>query len=339
MATKYTPMKALYAIPASLLLLMFAPQFSYAATETTGSGNWADVWGSGLPAAANPGTIKAGHTVTVTDLSIAYNLTIEADAKLVVTGNLAASAWNFVLESSGILQIDGNMATSSNLSVIVRDSIYVGGTFTNGHASLTLITGSVFHSNSGNVTSNGNITVESGAKLRTIGNLSIGTSASPTTENYGSIEVGGNFVSSNGAYRNRAGSLLEVNGTGEFTNGSDSFNEGRMAFLGQLKVQSSTLPNALGQIYAYGGLRVWNGGCISGGNISYWGALVNDSGCAFEAAALPVTLADFYGWRWGKEDVLVWETLSEINSDYFAVGLSENATDFTETARLPAAGN
>lgn len=55
--------------------------------------------------------------------------------------------------------------------------------------------------------------------------------------------------------------------------------------------------------------------------------------------ALPVTLSFFLVNASNSNATLTWKTVSEQNTDYFSVRRSSNGSDYTEIARVPAAGN
>jgi|GEM_PF-1182761 len=53
---------------------------------------------------------------------------------------------------------------------------------------------------------------------------------------------------------------------------------------------------------------------------------------------LPITLLDFRGTREGKANVLRWESVEEVNADYFELQRSANGTDFTALTRMAVQG-
>ncbi len=53
----------------------------------------------------------------------------------------------------------------------------------------------------------------------------------------------------------------------------------------------------------------------------------------------PVTLSAFSISTQNKKPILTWTTETELNVDYFSIRKSENGRDFTEIAKVPAAGN
>jgi len=54
---------------------------------------------------------------------------------------------------------------------------------------------------------------------------------------------------------------------------------------------------------------------------------------------LPVELTDFSAKKAGKEVNVIWNTVSERNTDVFTVQRSANAIDFTDIGNVKAAGN
>lgn len=54
---------------------------------------------------------------------------------------------------------------------------------------------------------------------------------------------------------------------------------------------------------------------------------------------LPVTLTSFLVNASNANASLTWKTVSEQNTDYFSVRRSSNGSEYTEIARIPAAGN
>ncbi len=65
----------------------------------------------------------------------------------------------------------------------------------------------------------------------------------------------------------------------------------------------------------------------------------NMAGSFTVSTALPVTLSSFVLNSSNSNASLNWKTASEQNTDYFSVRRSSNGSEYTEIARIPAAGN
>lgn len=65
----------------------------------------------------------------------------------------------------------------------------------------------------------------------------------------------------------------------------------------------------------------------------------NMAGTFTASNALPVTLSSFLVSPSNANASLTWKTASEQNTDYFSVRRSSNGSEYTEIARIPAAGN
>jgi hypothetical protein len=68
-------------------------------------------------------------------------------------------------------------------------------------------------------------------------------------------------------------------------------------------------------------------------------ALIGSSSNWVGSSVLPITLINFSGVQKDGSNLLQWSTESEQNSAYFEVQRSENGSDFTDLARITAAGN
>ena len=74
--------------------------------------------------------------------------------------------------------------------------------------------------------------------------------------------------------------------------------------------------------------------CYDDGNNSGWQFIGEPGACN-----LPVELSAFFADCENRNTRLQWTTLTESNSEYFAVEVSRNGTDFEEITKIPAAGN
>ena len=102
---------------------------------------------------------------------------------------------------------------------------------------------------------------------------------------------------------------------------------------------------------ASGGLAIATGNTfttpILNQNTSYW-VQSNNAGCLSnrtqtniltENCLFPLELIDFYGKEYNNTVELFWETANEVNTDYFVIEKSYDATEWEQIGTTPAAGN
>lgn len=323
----------------SILLSFFALNSAMADdTYSQASGDWNSIsWSAGIPVAADNVFISTGHTVTITDLSIDFHITIQSGASLVISNNLSSLNWNYSITNDGTLSVGNTFTADKNLTLTNNDSIYV-------ETELDIVQASIISAAStdivvnGLVTNNGTLTLGNSAKLQIEDDLSLGTSGAPTTTSSGTITVGGNFTSSNGTFTNLTGSELIISGTGHYLNGSSSSNAGIIDASGEFTVESGDLNNTGGFIYARGDLTTINGGCIDGGGVDFWGTYTN-AGCDLaNKVSLPVELTSFYAVKVGDAVELNWQTATETDNDRFVIEIANENMDFRTLATVQGNG-
>lgn len=201
---------------------------------------------------------------------------------------------------------------------------------------------------------NGSITDPSGGgdydiEIRGTGQIDIG----------GTVRIGGNFTARNfGTIIVRSGDTLFVDGDFELRNDAALIVEsgGVIIVEGDFETRNDAQLDVDGLIAVTGDFESRNNSAVTGtGNLQVGGTITTNNGSTVfgssgdcdpgpceegSGAGLPVKLISLKAQAITSENLLVeWETLSEVNNEYFSLLISTDGKSFTEVKQIPGSGN
>jgi hypothetical protein len=288
-----------------------------AATYTTlVNGDWnntSNVWSlDGVTACGcEPGSSTNGNTIVVNHaIAMTSNLDVSGGSILTVSGTGGLSGGNNVTVTNGTANFYADVTFSK---FIVKSGAIVN------------VSGAVMSLNSRLIVE-GLLNVDGGYVLINSGNITIEETGSILTSNSGKIDALGGNIENYGVVDICMSCCMTTKGNWKnfgnvIGNGSATSTSGNMSNAGNWSLDI-----------------LW---CSDGNDFGMpTSEKCTEAGATCNAVVLPVELSKFEVELLIDARVLIsWQTVSEINSDYFIVLKSLNGTDWTEVETVYAAGN
>jgi len=255
-------------------------------------------------------------TGTLTTVNISGGTIIVCGDLTISSGNLNPGS-TFHIRPGGILRLNiGNLNFNGEINVYNSGTLFVVGNVIMQNANNRII----------NCLPASNLTVT--------GNLSV-LSATSSLTNYGSATISGNISFDGVGCRLCIGTGSEISVATITNNGLNSvcapsgagcIRYTGMATLNQIFTSSSNVNVC----------RATGSSTSGGGNFGSATVTLNCPSCT---SALPIKLLDFTAVFINNESVkLDWQTVSEINNDYFTIEKSKNGYEFEELIKIDGAG-
>jgi hypothetical protein len=257
----------------------------------------------------------------------------------------------FTASSPYTLTINGNLNVSNNATLIIGSNVtlVVNGqtNFSGDGGTLTVKSdGSAIFND--NFTSSGNgsdITVESGANIN-INSTIIVTNGATSLNIYGNMVIDDLTASGGSQSINvHSGGSLTINNDAKFSGsaGFDIQNLGTVNVKGDLTVDWNGSGNVDGVLDVDGTLTTQNNLITVGtSGVLTAGKIIGDvagNGTIVDESTLPITLTYFKGYVNGVENILTWQTSSEVNNDYFLLEYSCNTVNWETISTVKGNGN
>ncbi len=270
-------------------------------------------------------TLKGGSLTLVFTASTPCTLTINGDLNISNNATFILSN-NITLVVNGQTNLSGDggtLSVNSGATAVFNDDFTVSGNGSN----ITVETGSGIDINS-------TMTITNGATALDIyGTMEIDDlSASGGSQEINVYSSGSLTINNDATFSGDAGFDVKNSGTvnvkGDMTvdwNGSGNVD-------GILDVDGTlTTPNANPALVQVGSSGVLTAGKIVG-DVAGDGTIVDES-------TLPITLTFFKGYTNNTENILIWQTSSEINNDYFLLEYSYDAQNWDVLSTVKGNGN
>ena len=241
----------------------------------------------------------SGNNRTITVTGSGVNATIHGDFDM---GSANGTTIN--VTNGATLRISGAMIIRNNLTVNVDAT-------------------STFIIESGLIAKNGAALSVSGI-LEVTGDVDVEQNATFTVASGGSLDVGGDFTSGD-------------NGT--LTIEGDATIGGNMTVGDNTTIAVDLNADGTGSLDIGGDLTAGNGSVITGsGPVTVAGDVNGPPGFASDSQ-LPIELYSFRVVAENGTVMVIWQTLSETNNEWFVLERSANGVDYEEVARVAGAGN
>lgn len=269
----------------------------------------------------NGSNVNNGNIFWYTGTGTLAGATINAGGTLVVCGNLTITSLNFNggtihIRPGGILRLNnGSLTFNGNINVYNSGSLFVG---------------NVSMQNANNRI----INCLPASNLTVAGNLTALSTTSSLT-NYGSATISGN-INFNEGCQLCIGTGSEISVATITNNGLNSVcapsGAGCIRYTGMATLNQNLTSSSNVNV-----CRATGSSTSGGGNFGSATVTLNCPSCA---VALPIKLLDFTAVFINNESVkLDWQTVSEINNDYFTIEKSKNGYEFEELIKIDGAGN